>query len=65
MSSWRLFSSLSLTAAQDNVNPLDNSITRMMIDPGPVEGLIGTVLRKTMRSGSHGPGVVIHRIQKE
>lgn len=61
MSSWRLFSCP--TPRTDN--PLNDGIIRMLIDPGPVEGLIGNVLRKTMNSSSHGPTVIIQRIERE
>ena len=69
LSSWRLFSFHQTSKQEDigtfYVNPLHDSISRLIISPTHVEGLMGSVLTRTMNSSSHGPSVTINRIEKE
>ena len=68
LSSWRLFnyhSSLHDESSVFHINPLSDGRVRSLISPSLVEGLMGSVLSRTMNTKSHGPSVIVHRIHKE
>lgn len=69
MSSWQLFnctsSGSSLKEDVFHYNPLLTSISRMLISPEQVEIMMNDVLKRTMNKSSHGPTVVIQRIERK
>ena len=51
--------------SQFHINPLSDSSTRSLISPLHAEGMITSVVNRTMVTKSHGPSITVQRITQE
>ena len=56
---------LQVEVSQFHINPLSDSNTRSLISPLHVEGMITSVVNRTMVTKSHGPSITVQRITQE